>query len=262
MDTFETFCSIFPFDKTTKEDHAIAFGWFFCKSTGNEEFDLRSISQFFYLASLPAPNTTRLKNALTKNRNVHRGKNHNSFKLSRKIIDEMNEKYGEVFDGKPVRIVDQAGVDKTPLLSESEINDAYKMAELYIILHCYENSVRKLIENVLYKEIGADWWESASNAQLRGKVKNRKEVENKNKWLSPRGNGSPLYYVDWGDLVSIIRKFESFFLPIIKELKFVELRLEELEKLRNIVAHNGYLPSDEDFQRIVLSFRDWCRQIR
>ena len=45
-----------------------------------------------------------------------------------------------------------------------------------------------------------------------------------------------------------------------QEIKFVELRFEELERVRNITAHNGFLPNSEDFQRVILSFKDWCRQ--
>ena len=45
-----------------------------------------------------------------------------------------------------------------------------------------------------------------------------------------------------------------------KDIKFVELRFEELERVRNITAHNGFLPNSEDFQRVILSFKDWCRQ--
>jgi hypothetical protein len=96
---------------------------------------------------------------------------------------------------------------------------------------------------------------------LEKKVKERKEKETKNKWLSPRGKSSPLFYIDWGDLVKIIRKFENDFKPFIDEMKFVELRLDELEKVRNIIAHNGVLPSSDDFDRVILHFKDWCRQV-
>jgi hypothetical protein len=35
----------------------------------------------------------------------------------------------------------------------------------------------------------------------------------------------------------------------------------ELERFRNIVAHNGALPSDDDFQHVELSFKQWCKQV-
>ncbi len=126
-------------------------------------------------------------------------------------------------------------------------------------MHCYENSARTLVEQVLQKKLGDNWWEIAANAAQKGKVKARKEAEGKHCWLTPRGN-KPLYYIDWGDLLSLIRKYEEDFLPYIKDIKFVELRFEELERVRNITAHNGFLPNNEDFQRVILPFKDWCRQ--
>ncbi|AHG91307.1 Abi family protein [Gemmatirosa kalamazoonensis] len=134
------------------------------------------------------------------------------------------------------------------------------MAELYIILHCYENSARRLIETVLSTSLGATWWEKAANTGMKAKYQDRRQKEQRQKWITPRG-GSPLYYIDWGDLVALIRKHENEFLPFISDIKFVELRLEELERLRNIVAHHGVLPAEDDFQRVILSFRDWCRQV-
>jgi hypothetical protein len=156
---------------------------------------------------------------------------------------------------------DLAEVSNTPFLSDRDISTAYKMAELYVILHCYENSVRRFIENVLSKELGDDWWEQVASDKMKAIVKGRQEREQKERWLSPRGNMSPLYYLEWGDLVKLIRKEHGVFLPHIGSLRFVENRFEELESLRNIVAHNGVLPSEDDFQRVIISFRDWCRQL-
>ncbi len=156
---------------------------------------------------------------------------------------------------------DLAEVEKVPFLSQSDILNARKMSELYIILHCYENSVRRLVENVFENECGENWWEQVANTRMKKLVEDRKEKEKKNRWLSPRGETSPLYYLGWGDLVKLIRKKENLFLSYIGTLRFVENRFEELESLRNIVAHNGVLPSDDDFHRVSIAFRDWCRQI-
>jgi hypothetical protein len=156
---------------------------------------------------------------------------------------------------------DLAQVADTPFLSDSDISNAHKMAELYVILHCYENSVRHFIENTLSRELGNDWWEEVASDKMKALVEGRQGKEQKERWLSPRGKTSPLYYLEWGDLVKLIRKEQDIFLPYIGSLRFVENRFEELESLRNIVAHNGVLPSEDDFQRVIISFRDWCRQL-
>jgi hypothetical protein len=255
----DNFCEIFPFNEKTKEEQAEAFIWLHLRITGEKETSIKVIDEYFHRASLPRLNVTRIKRAFAKSKRVCRGSKEGTYKLVRRVIDEYESSYGHVFDEEP-KITDKAGITNTPFLDRANIKEAHKMAELYIILHCYENSVRKLIEDVLSNKLGENWWDIAASAGLKGKYQSRKEVETKNKWLTPRG-ASPLFYIDWGDLLSLIRKFESEFLPFVKEIKFIQLRFGELEKVRNIVAHNGYLPSDEDFQRVVLSFRDWCRQV-
>ena len=157
--------------------------------------------------------------------------------------------------------LDVAQVEQTPFLSNSDITNARKMSELYIVLYCYENSVRYLIKKVLTDAHGENWWEQVASDAMKRSVESLKNTEQKKRWLPPRGQTSPLYYLEWGDLVKLIRKEEKFFLTHIGSLKFVESRFEELESLRHIVAHNGTLPSDEDFHRVTIWFRDWCRQI-
>ncbi len=164
------------------------------------------------------------------------------------------------------RIVSLALLESTlsnhvPLLSDEEISAAIRMAEIYVVLHCYENSVRKLVERVLSNELGDGWWTIATSDNMKRSVENRRQVEQTKRWLSPRGGFSPLYYLDWGDLEKLMRKYDLAFLPYIGELRFVESRFGDLECLRNIVAHHGVLPSEDDFQRVKLNFNDWSRQV-
>jgi hypothetical protein len=70
-----------------------------------------------------------------------------------------------------------------------------------------------------------------------------------------------MFYVDWGDLLTLIRKYEAEFKQLIPDYTFVASRFEEMERLRNIVAHNGTLPSDDDFQHVIISFKQWCKQL-
>jgi len=256
---FNTFAERCLLSLNTKEQQTEAIMWFHLKSTNEAEITLATINQYFESASLPKLNVTRAKAALSKSRNVCRGSKAGLYKLTLPTIAAFEKEYGHLWKSD-LPIEDLAGIMKTPFLSEEEILQAQKMAQLYSILHCYENSARALVEQVLQGKFGENWWEITANASQKSKVNSRKETESKHRWLTPRGN-NPLYYIDWGDLLSLIRKYEPDFLPYIKDIKFIELRFEELERIRNITAHNGFLPNDEDFQRVVLSFNDWCRQV-
>lgn len=262
MDRLEEFCELLDVENISKIDSAIAFLWFHGRVTNEDECSLTKINDYFSIASLPKYNTTYLKRDLKKSRKVTKGATPSNYKLVRSARVEFDNSYGHLFTSEDVKVETGLNLNETPLLSSEDISSAKKMAELYVIIHCYENSVRKLIEKILSAELGDMWWNQASNNGMLKKYNERKSKEEKNKWLSPRGNNSsPLYYLDWADLVTLIRKYPTEFDTVIHDIKFVELRLEELEKTRNIVAHNGILPSEDDFQRVILSFKDWCKQV-
>jgi hypothetical protein len=261
MNRFDEFCEIFPFSKTTQLEQAIGFSWFYMRNNESDQISFAKIIESFHLANLPKPNVTRLKGYLSKCRDAHRGTKVDMYRLHRDRMTVLDNEYGFIFKTSSIdNFLNSVNIHKAPLLSDTDIEDVKCMAELYIILSCYENSVRKLIEDVLQRYFGDKWWDAQAGASLKQKYNDRKDKEQKNKWVQPRGT-SPLLYIDWGDLVKLIRKNEALFLPYIGELTFVENRFEELEKIRNIVAHNGYLKAEDDFSRVVLSFNDWCRQL-
>jgi len=261
MDFFNEFCNVAKVSELPQKfDVVLSFIWFHQYKTKQHDISIKQINQYFIDAHLSAYNPTYLRRDLNKSSKIAKGTQKETYQLNRKVLNELNEKYLPLLETE-ISLTERANIKITPFLKPTDIEEARKMAELYIILHCLENSVRNFIEDILTKKIGVSWWDKAKNAELEKKLKERKERETKNKWLSPRGKTSPLFYIDWGDLVKIIRKFENDFKPFIDEMKFVELRLDELEKIRNIIAHNGVIPSADDFDRVVLHFKDWCKQV-
>lgn len=259
---FRLFCDEIDFETTQREDQAIYFMWYEIKSSSEENVHLSKINDYFVKANLPSQNISRLRNALNKNKSVIRGNKKDSFKLERNKLIELEKKYGYLFSEKiEFSVIEKANIELTPFLKTEDIENAKSMANLYVVLHCYENSVRQLIWNVLKKEYGNDWWNIVASSTLKSKVEDRKKKESKNLWLRPRGQNE-LFYIDWGDLLYIIRKEETKFLSFIKDIKFVQLRFEELEKVRNVIAHHGSLESSDDFDRVILSFKDWCQQTK
>jgi len=261
MEKLDSFCERILIGNLKKTEQAIAFIWYYSRANNLDEVSINQICDVFDTASLPLPNKTRLRDELRSLKSVRRGKNENSFSLTRDTLKSYDEEFGDIFNRETPTVADIAGIDQTPFLSPEEIDAAQRMAELFVIIHCYENSARKLIQNTLKKKLGENWWEIAANATLKNNANQLKQKEQRHKWITPRGV-SMLFYVDWGDLVGLIRKYESDFESVIGDLKFIELRMEELERYRNIIAHNGTLESKDDYDQIILSFRQWCKQVR
>lgn len=245
-------------------DYAKLFIWFLTDIQGNDDCLMSDIVRCFRDASLSIPNQTTLRRNLRRLKDTTVGHSYKSFRLHRNALIKYRTNYVSLLAPPPSippeeTIRERLDVSRTPLLETSQIEIAYKMGEVYVALHCLENSVRNLIRTVLQDKFGQQWWDKAASSEMKQKAINRKNREAKHKWLSSRG-ADELNYIDWGDLVTLIRKFPKEFETFIGITKFTELKLEELENLRNTIAHNGVLPDDE-ISRVELYFKDWCKQV-
>lgn len=262
MISLDHFCDLAEIHKITlKVDQAALLIYFNAKATGESSVTIKQINTLFDKVGLPPANAYRLKQFLAASRAINRGESKGTYRLSRLRFLELQERYGAFFSTATPPVSEAANIGSTPFLTKTEVESARKMAELYLVIHCYENSARKLIDAILTQKLGPHWFELAvTKPSMKDQVKTRREKEQKNKWITPRGD-SPLFYLDWGDLLYLLKKYEADFARLIPDFKFVESRFEEMERLRNIVAHHGSLPSDDDFQHVILSFKQWCKQV-
>lgn len=129
----------------------------------------------------------------------------------------------------------------------------------YLAFFVFENSVREVVSERLSERVGADWWDTTASSPLKTKVTKRQESEGRDRWHMRRG-ATEIYYTDFGDLASIIRNNWEHFEDLFPDVNWVVSRFDELEKSRNIVAHNNLLESHE-VGRITLYLRDWVRQV-
>lgn len=136
---------------------------------------------------------------------------------------------------------------------------AMRALPAYLAFFVFENSVRDVVSERLSEGIGAEWWETAASNSLRGKVESRQKSEGKDRWHMRRG-ATEIYYTDFGDLASLIRNNWEHFEDLFPDINWVVSRFDELEKSRNIVAHNNLLEAHE-VGRITLYLRDWIRQV-
>ena len=136
---------------------------------------------------------------------------------------------------------------------------AMKALPAYLAFHVFENSAREVVSERLAEKLGAGWWGLAATASVKKKVEGRQASEGKNRWHMRRG-ATEIVYTDFGDLASLIQNNWEHFEDLFPDINWVVSRFDELEKSRNIVAHNNLLESHE-VGRITLYLRDWVRQV-
>jgi len=131
------------------------------------------------------------------------------------------------------------------------------MSRLYVAFFCFENSVRELVAQKLRDAYGDTRWDTNVPVQIRNKVESRKKQEEKNKWHQPRSRAS-INYTDFGDMPGIILNNWSLFEDLFDSPEWVKPRFGDMEKSRNVIAHNNVL-EDAELERIRLYLQDWAR---
>lgn len=133
------------------------------------------------------------------------------------------------------------------------------MQRVYRLLFVLENIVRELISSRLQEADGATWFDVRASAPMKRSVEKRREAEAKNQWHTGR-NKEPVYYLDFGDLSKLIINHWPEFEDLLPGQTWVQSRLEEAERSRNVIAHTNLL-SSEEVSRLEMHVRDWIRQI-
>lgn len=134
---------------------------------------------------------------------------------------------------------------------------AEKMSRLYVAFFCFENSVRELVAQKLRDAHGDTWWDTNVPGAIRSKVENRKKQEEKNKWHQPRSRAN-INYTDFGDMPGIILNNWPLFEDLFDSPEWVKARFGDMEKSRNVIAHNNVL-EDAELDRIKMYLQDWAR---
>ena len=128
-------------------------------------------------------------------------------------------------------------------LSSYEPQNYQSTVNAYRSLFIVENHLRKFIETKLTEHYGADWWEKGISGGLRDKADERKSDEQQYGW-QVSDTESNLEYLSFPDLSKIIVSRWSVFRPVFEKQSKIELRLNELEVIRNAIAHTRTLTED------------------
>lgn len=126
-------------------------------------------------------------------------------------------------------------------LLPQDIKDKGKqMSEVYLYLYCIENSLRIFIAEIMKTEA------VVIPRKVQETIEKLKKSERESKYLPLRGNND-LFYCDFTELGKIIvgnwTIFGKYF-PKQNE-HWLNVMVDELYKIRNMVAHNSYVGNDE-----------------
>ena len=120
-----------------------------------------------------------------------------------------------------------------------------EMAEVYLYLYCVENSLRLFIEKVAKDKWGENYFSQLHpNKDIVKSISQRKQQENKNKWLPLRGD-SEIFYLDFKDLGTIIQNNWNLFRSYFPNQSWILTKINELAECRNLVAHNSFIQSHQ-----------------
>lgn len=171
--------------------------------------------------------------------------------IQTKVVKEIREAVPVTVDEKIV---------ETFLLPSNLTAHAKKMSNVYPFFYVFENLLRYVIMSTLKKKYGKNWWNVATiSKDIRDEVERRKKAEGRDRWVGKRGSHK-IFYTDLGDLGLIINSNYTDFKEIFPNLTWIKSRVDDLEKSRNILAHNNPLPSNE-MKRIRIYLKDLQNQL-
>jgi len=140
--------------------------------------------------------------------------------------------------------------------------EAIKMAKVYPRFYVLENMLRYAITKILEKEHGKDWWqiEGVVSRKIREKVEGRMKEEREKRWHGMKRGRHAIFYTDLGNLGNIILNNQETFKKIFGRIDHFQIKLNEIEDMRNIIAHNNPLPPHE-IKRLNFYSKELRRQV-
>ena len=143
-----------------------------------------------------------------------------------------------------------------PQFDQSVRAEAAAMAAHYELFYCLEKSIRSLVSEKLEAELGANWWNQATPANIKTNVQSnmQREVDSGVTLRSTR----EIDYTTFGELGEIVRTSWDKFSDTFNSQKAFTRVMTSLNVLRGPIAHCSPLAEDE-IVRLKLTVKDWFR---
>ncbi|NNM74919.1 Swt1 family HEPN domain-containing protein [Enterovirga aerilata] len=135
-------------------------------------------------------------------------------------------------------------------------SEAARMSEFYEVFYCLENSIRKLVADILIDAEGADWWESkrVDEDRIRKPATQRRKRE-VDSGITTRSDRL-IDYTTFGELSQLITDNWDLFDPVFQSKSAVSNVSNQLNLLRGPIAHCN--PTGElEQERLNLAVRSW-----
>ena len=134
--------------------------------------------------------------------------------------------------------------------------EAARMSELYEVFYCLENSIRKLVSDILAEAEGAKWWGSQrvheQRIRLPAEQRWRKEIDS---GVTARSD-KMIDYTTFGELSQLITDNWDLFETIFQSKTAVSNVSNQLNLLRGPIAHCCPIAEIEQ-ERLNLAVRTW-----
>jgi predicted nucleic acid-binding OB-fold protein len=143
-------------------------------------------------------------------------------------------------------------------LQEKVSYDDVAMSNAYKLLFTLENQLRSFVESNLRLKYGEHWWERGISEGIGEKVDQMYKDEKAVGWQIARTDSKPEYLMFEHIAKIIINNWTDVFEPIFNDSAKIQLRLQELEFIRNAIAHTRTLSVDaynrlEQYSRDILN---------
>lgn len=137
---------------------------------------------------------------------------------------------------------------------EDLLKESIDMSDCYQILYCFENDLRKVINDVMYESIGSDWWKNCVRQSIKDDVKRNQTAEQNSVYYGRIDD--PLYFTTLGDLKEIVTDNYEHFENYFRSKRFVDELLFQINRLRVVVGHNCML-EDMDINTLKQHIERW-----
>jgi len=168
---------------------------------------------------------------------------------------------GQSKNAEPTQIISKKKRKTITLLyGQKYQNDANKNAEIYPHIYIIENTLRDLILETFKDK--ANWWNNAKivKPDIPKHAEYIKGLEEKHKFIGKRAD-HPIYYVNLCHLLKIIEmNYNPHFKKVFPNLNNLRTWIDEIEPVRNLVAHN-VKTQNEERQNIQIKAKYICNLV-